>query len=182
MGKEQSDEQLMLDYREDDVSAFEILYKRHKGALYRYLLRQCGNQSTAEELYQEVWMNLINARQRYAVKAKFTTYLFQMAHNRLIDHYRRQKPANPGTSETPVDGLPARQQEQPEQQALLHEQTDKIVAMVETLPPEQREAFLLKEEAGRSIQEIAEITGVNTETAKSRLRYAVHKLRQALSE
>ena len=82
------DEELMNRYRDGDAHAFEVLYTRHKGPLYRYLLRQCGAAALAEELFQDVWMKLIRARERYEARAKFTTYLYHLAHNRLIDHYR----------------------------------------------------------------------------------------------
>lgn len=84
-----SDEELMLCYRDGEAGAFVALYARHKGGLYRYLLRQCRNAALAEELFQDVWMNLIRARAGYVVTAKFTTYLYRLAHNRLIDHYRK---------------------------------------------------------------------------------------------
>ena len=90
MNKTHSDEDLMLGYRNGDAAAFEVLYIRHKGALYRYLLRQCRIAAVAEELLRDVWLNLVRARERYEVRAKFTTYLFRLAHNRLIDYYRRQ--------------------------------------------------------------------------------------------
>src|SRR3989344_4793908 len=115
MNKTQSDEELMLGYRNGDAAAFEVLYIRHKGALYRYLLRQCRIAAVAEELLQDVWLNLVRARERYEVKAKFTTYLF-------------------------------------------------------------------REETGLSVEQIAEVTDVNPETAKSRLRYAVARLRGALGK
>ena len=177
---ETPDTALMERYREGDADAFAVLYQRHKGALYRYILRLCGNESISEELFQEVWMKLINARKRYEVKAKFTTYLFQIAHNRVIDHYRRRQQLNPGNYEAEIESVPTRIQDQPEQQLESHEQSQNILSLIDKLPVEQREVFLLKEEAGKSIPEIAEITGVNAETAKSRLRYAVNKLRQAL--
>ncbi len=79
----------MLCYRDGDAGAFDALYARHKGGLYRYLLRQCREPAAAEELFQDVWMNLIRARAAYTVQAKFTTYLYRLAHNRLIDHYRK---------------------------------------------------------------------------------------------
>jgi RNA polymerase sigma factor (sigma-70 family) len=60
-----------------------------RAGLYRYLLRQCREPAAAEELFQDVWMNLIRARAGYTVQAKFTTYLYRLAHNRLIDHYRK---------------------------------------------------------------------------------------------
>jgi RNA polymerase sigma-70 factor (ECF subfamily) len=86
---ESTDEELMLLYRDGDAGAFDALYARHKGGLYRYLLRQCRDAAAAEELFQDVWMNLIRARAGYTVQAKFTTYLYRLAHNRLIDHYRK---------------------------------------------------------------------------------------------
>ena len=84
------DEELMTRYRDGDARAFEVLYTRHKGPLYRYLLRQCGAAALAEELFQDVWMNLIRTRERYEARAKFTTWLYTLAHHRVIDHHRRQ--------------------------------------------------------------------------------------------
>src|SRR3970040_676632 len=86
---ESTDEELMLLYRDGEAGAFDALYARHKGGVYRYLLRQCRDAAAAEELFQDVWMNLIRARAGYTVQAKFTTYLYRLAHNRLIDLYRR---------------------------------------------------------------------------------------------
>src|SRR6188768_4591689 len=86
---ETSDEQLMMAYRDGDASAFDTLYRRHKGPVYRYMLRQCRDAGVADELFQDVWMNLIRARESYTVQAKFTTYIYKLAHNRLIDHYRK---------------------------------------------------------------------------------------------
>lgn len=175
----------MLKYRDGDAASFESLYQRHKGGLYRYILRQCKNASIAEELYQDVWMNLIKVRERYEVKAKFTTWLYQMAHNRVIDHYRRQKSATGAgavDSELDADETPARMQDQPEQKAILQAQTARLFELVDALPAEQKQAFLLREEAGMSVREIAETCAVNPETARSRLRYAVNKLREGLKE
>src|SRR5262245_38611356 len=93
-GADTSDEELMLLYRDGDAGAFDALYARHKGGLYRYVLRQCRSTALAEELIQDVWMNLIRARAAYTVQAKFTTYLYRLAHNRLIDHYRKHAHAD----------------------------------------------------------------------------------------
>ena len=85
-----SDEELMLQYADGSTDAFEYLYARHKGAVYRYMLRLCRNEAVAEELFQEVWMKLIKAKDNYVSSAKFTTYLYKLAHNLFIDHYRKQ--------------------------------------------------------------------------------------------
>lgn len=89
--EDDADETLMLRYRDGEVAAFAPLYARHKGALYRYLLRQCGQPALAEELFQDVWLKLIAARAGYTVQARFATYLYRLAHNRLIDHYRASR-------------------------------------------------------------------------------------------
>ena len=184
-----ADEDLMLRYAAGEAAAFDALYQRHKGGVYRYLLRQLRDQSLAEELFQDIWLNLINARGRYRVQAKFTTYLYTLARNRLMDHYRRQKGVVTITFDAPDDeegrGLPepaAAEAEQPEQRLLAREQLARLIVLVESLPMAQREAFLLHEEGGLKIDEIAEATGVNRETAKSRLRYAIAKLKAGMGE
>src|SRR5262245_39709014 len=80
---------LLLRYRDGDARAFEVLYQRHKGALYRYLLRLCRSPETANDLFQETWGRVIATRERYEVRAQFNTFLFRIAHNCAIDHFRR---------------------------------------------------------------------------------------------
>lgn len=183
---ESSDEELMLCYRDGDAGAFDALYGRHKGGVYRYLLRQCREAAAAEELFQDVWMNLVRARAGYTVQAKFTTYLYRLAHNRLIDHYRKNSHAAM-VSFDEEDGaalaeLPD-ERERPAADALeAKRQAERLKALIAALPEAQREAFLLQQESGMSVEEIAQATGVNRETAKSRLRYALAKLRQGMQE
>jgi RNA polymerase sigma-70 factor (ECF subfamily) len=85
------DTALMLRYRDGDLAAFDVLYRRHNQALYRYLLRLCMNRDTAEDIYQEVWKKIISSRSRYQATAKFNTFLYRVAHNSFIDHARRNK-------------------------------------------------------------------------------------------
>lgn len=178
-----SDEALMLGYRDGDAGAFDVLYNRHKGGIYRYLLRQCRNAGLAEELFQDVWMNLIRARSRYTVQAKFSTYLYRIAHNRLMDHFRRNDSGNislDDESGMTVDEPAAPPGADPQAGADRREQAAQLLTLLGALPPEQRAAFLLQHEGGLSIEEIATTTGVTRETAKSRLRYAMAKLRQGM--
>lgn len=174
----------MLAYRDGDGAAFDALYRRHRGPLYRYLLRQCRDAAAAEELFQDVWLNLIKARRTYTVSARFTTYLYRVAHNRLIDHYRRHAPRALISFDDEAAGLeepPAPARDEP---ALVYEakaQAKRLLELVEALPAAQRESFVLQHDAGMSVEEIAEATGVERETAKSRLRYAMAKLREGMS-
>lgn len=177
-----TDEQLMLAYRDGEAAAFDTLYNRHKGRLYRYLLRQCGQRPLAEELSQDTWLKLIKARERYQTRARFTTYLFHIAHNLLIDHYRRGNPGLPVSYDESEPAGPANDDGgiQPERQAATRQAGHHLLALIDELPEPQREAFLMREEGGLSLEEIAEATGVGRETAKSRLRYAVKALRNGM--
>lgn len=179
------DEELMLRYRDGDASAFDALYGRHRAGLFRFILRQCPRRGEAEEIFQEVWMKLIEARSRYRVEARFSTYLYRIAINRLIDRSRRKSnaPAVPlDDPDCPENSAVASAAEDPLRQAAAREQGARLLAALAELPAEQRDAFLLREEGGLSLGEIAEVTKVGPETAKSRLRYALQKLRQALGE
>jgi len=181
----QSDEDLMLAYASGDAAAFDALYARHKGGVYRYLLRQCRQAGVAADLFQDVWMNLIRARSSYAPTAKFTTWLYRLAHNRLIDHYRASGhltlvSADDEAHQDAVAAIPAARSDEPQSRAENRELSERLRAALAALPPAQREAFLLQQEGGLSLAEIAELTDVGTETVKSRLRYAVGKLRAEL--
>jgi RNA polymerase sigma-70 factor (ECF subfamily) len=173
---EAPDEELMAAYRGGDARAFETLYARHRTRLFRFVLRSVQARAIAEELYQEVWMRVIEARTTYAPKARFTTWLYTIAHNRLVDHWRKrgltlvalEADDVPSSSSDPADHAQAR------------ESLERFAAALEALPALQREAFLLHEEGELSVAEIAAATGANEETAKSRLRYAMAKLKAAV--
>jgi RNA polymerase sigma factor (sigma-70 family) len=175
---EAPDEELMLAYGRGDAAAFETLYKRHRGALYRFVLRAIKHRSAAEELFQEVWIRVIESRSRYAPQARFTTWLYTIAHNLLVDHWRRKGLSLVQLEEEP--GLAA--SDNPARQAEARETLARLVRAIEALPAAQREAFLLHEEAGLSVAEIAAVTGAGEEAAKSRLRYAMSKLRAAVED
>ncbi len=177
-----SDEQLMLAYRGGDANAFAALYSRHKGGLFRFMLRSVKDRDSAEELFQEVWMKLIDARSRYEPQAKFSTFLYTIAHNRMIDHWRRRGLESVSLDEDGAIDPPAPPSSQPERRAELNQAGNRLLAALAALPVLQREAFLLHEESGLSVAEIASATGTGPEAAKSRLRYAIAKLREALSD
>lgn len=173
-----TDAALMRKFKDGDVAAFETLYRRHNDGLFRYFLGLCLNRATAEDLYQEVWSRIIKARLRYRPTAKFTTYLYRIAHNCFVDHLRRNRRYGGGTVEPQelADSAPS-----PEEEVERTLARSRLLAALEHLPAEQRDVFLLREEAGLSLDDIATVTGVNRETAKSRLRYANRKLTAALT-
>src|SRR5688572_12963818 len=178
------DAQLMLAYARGEMRAFETLYSRHRGALYRYLTRQARDGEVANDLFQEVWSRVIVNRARYEPRAKFRTFLFTLAHNCFIDHCRRVKarPAAMGIEDADAaDLLSADENSLPDSALERDETSRRYRAALATLPPEQRDVYLLHEQSDLSLEEIARITGVGAETAKSRLRYAVGKLKAAMS-
>ncbi len=174
------DSALMLRYRDGDVAAFEMLYRRHSDPLYRYLLRLCRHRDNAEDIFQEVWGKIIKAADRYRPSAKFSTFLYRVAHNCFIDHLRRNKRhTHAGNLEPDCQADPGDLPEVMAERSLARE---RLEVALRDLPDEQRDVFLLHEEAGLNLDEISTITGSNRETTKSRLRYAVHKLRTAIDE
>ncbi len=180
MGHIPEDSALMLRYKDGDTAAFEMLYRRHNDALYRYLLRLCQHRANAEDIFQDVWGKIIKARANYRPTAKFTTFMYRVAHNCFIDHVRRNKRHSNNTELEPE--FHANTAESPDTITERSLARERLVLALQDLPEEQRDAFLLHEEAGLSIDQIASVTGSNRETAKSRLRYAVNKLRAAIEE
>jgi RNA polymerase sigma-70 factor (ECF subfamily) len=180
------DEALMLAYAAGDAAAFGALYAKHKGGVYRYLLRHCGAAGVAEEMFQDVWTSLIRSRFAYAPTAKFTTWLYRIAHNRLVDHWRAsgqaQMVAANGQDDDPIDATAGARVDEPEVCAASREIGARIQRALATLPPPQRDAFLLHQEGGLALDEIAQLTGAGVETVKSRIRYALAKLRAELSD
>ena len=175
----------MVAFARGDAGAFDRLYARHKATVFRFVARSLPSRADAEEIFQEVWMKAIEARARYEPRAKFTTWLYAIAHNRLVDLWRKK-----GLSLVPLDGgdgedgpaidPPGDPANEPFAQVSGREAMARFAAALEKLPPAQREAFLMKEEAEMSIAEIAAATGSNEEAVKSRVRYATAKLREAL--
>jgi RNA polymerase sigma-70 factor (ECF subfamily) len=180
MQAEPTDEELMLAYGAGDASAFETLYGRHRAPLFRFMLHQVREHGTAEELYQDVWQRVIVARARYRPEARFSTWLYQIAHNRLTDHWRalQHRPPAPADASERTEREPDPQT--PERQLSAFEERRRLQLALAELPEDQREVVLLRLEQELSLEQIGLITGVGRETVKSRLRYALDKLRQRL--
>jgi RNA polymerase sigma factor (sigma-70 family) len=182
-----SDETLLLRYAAGSVAAFEELYARHELPLWRYVLRLSGNRANAEELLQEVWFAVSREAPRFRAGARFAPWLYTVARNRVIDRHRGARrhesfdaPGEDG--QTLAEQLADSHAPLPPQRAEQAEQGAAILRALQTLPAEQREAFVLQAESGMSVAEIASVTGTTFETAKSRLRYAREKLKALLQD
>ena len=181
------DEVLMGRYACGDAAAFERLYRRHEMRTWRYIERNVGNRATADELMQEVWFAVARQAPRYRPSARFTTWLFTIAHHRIIDWVRKSRPQTSFDSlpheagRWPCNSRPTRARAR-SLSAMAGEQASALAQALAELPIEQRDAFLMQIEGDLSVEEIAMATGVSFETSKSRLRYARMKLRELLQE
>ena len=175
-----SDESLMLAWAGGSAAAFEPLYARHRAPLHRFLFRQLRDAALADELFQDVWQRVIASRAGWRPDALFATWLYRIAHNRLNDHWRalRHRPAAPVDAERRT--LEVADPDNPERHASSEQAASQLQRALDELPPEQREAVLLRLQGELSLEEIGELTGVGRETVKSRLRYAMDKLRARL--
>lgn len=172
------DEDLMLRYAAGDQAAFAQLYGRHKDRLWRYVLRLSVNEAKASDVFQDVWAQVISARSNYQSHGRFGPWLYKIAHNRVTDDWRSQRPESEWDEAL---GLSAPDYTAPANRALQAEQGSALIGALHGLPAPQREAFLLQAEGGLSLDEIALTQGVGRETVKSRLRYALATLKKELA-
>ncbi|MGE8362032.1 RNA polymerase sigma factor [Pseudomonas sp.] len=177
------DAHLLRRYRQGDAEAFAQLYQRHRLGLFRFLCGLCGDPSVAEEVFQETWLSLVRSESVQREAVLFKTWLYQIARNRLIDHWRKHGKQQ-GLSEAydeQVHDQPSAEAG-PEQQLDLSRDQARLQAALDDLPAEQREVFLLRAHGDLELHEIAELTRTPAETVKSRLRYALQKLRRLLAD
>ena len=190
---EVTDEALMTRYQRGDLGAFSTLVERHKTPLFNFVLRQIKAPPAAQDLTQEVFLRIIESASSFKHEAKFTTWAYTIARNLCIDHLRkasyRKHPSldqqsgesgeGPSLGEQVADLHP---RASTERGAISSEIQVKVVAAIEGLPDEQREVFLLRHVGNLAFQEIAEITQTPENTVKSRMRYALERLQEALTD
>jgi RNA polymerase sigma-70 factor, ECF subfamily len=181
----ESDQMLMERYRDGDAAAFNELYRRYRAPVRRFVAKLCFGQDQADEIVQEVWLAVIRGARSYRPTAKFTTYLFSIAHRRLQDHRRsrgrRAHTLGPADSAPDLHEIADEGATIPEDWVAHAELRNALMAAIDRLPPPQRAVFLLKAEADLSLEEIAAATGASVEATKSRMRYAVARLRAQLA-
>jgi RNA polymerase sigma factor (sigma-70 family) len=190
------DTQLLRAFAAGDARAFDTLYARHEQPLYRFVRRLLGRSlaAQADEVFQDTWLRVIQTAAQWSPQgARFRTWLFTIAHHRAIDQLRRsgrelswvddvgndgEPPFQPGGE--PWLDWPAPSSVAPEERAFWQRAGQRLLHCLDELPPAQRSAFLLHHEDELSVQELAGALGVGFETAKSRLRYGLSKLRTCM--
>jgi RNA polymerase sigma-70 factor (ECF subfamily) len=183
------DESLLAAYRAGDSRAFEVLLVRYRGPIFNFLLRSARDRGRAEELYQDVWLKVIERCDEFRGDAKFSTWLYAIARNLCIDHQRKMKfrghasldAPEPRSGQSAGSRVPGSgpSTEQLAGGGLVRE---RIADAVEGLPEDQREVFLLRQLQGLAFKEIADVVGAPTNTVKSRMRYAIERLQNTLSD
>ena len=176
------DNELIKAYINGEFAAFECLYNRHKGGSFRFILRQVKDSANAEDLLQELWFKVVNNIRQFKGESKFTTWLYQMARNLLVDRFRHLEVVSSVIAEAATNEDFATDGSQ-SADAELVQQRQKIALShcLQKLPKAQLESFLLKEEGNLTRSDVAEVTGVSLEAAKSRLRAAYNGLRNCIS-
>jgi RNA polymerase sigma-70 factor (ECF subfamily) len=185
---EETDEQLMRRFQRGDARAFETLMHRHQAPIHGFLLRLTGERTRAEDLVQEAFLRLVKGAAGWEPRAAVRTWLFTIARNLATDAARRQAlrvteplDATGPDGEGPRHPPPAATGPAPDEAAEAARLRPRLEAALAALPVDQREVFLLREHAGLGFAEIAEATGANENTVKSRMRYALLALRARLS-
>jgi RNA polymerase sigma-70 factor, ECF subfamily len=188
-----SDEGLMLRYQKGDVRAFEVILTRHRKPIFNFILRYVGDRAQAEDLLQEVFLRVIKGADAYQRQAKLTTWLYTIARNLCVDASRRGKHRRAYSLDMPMnedagkDGgtlldVVADKAAGTERKAIGKELRGRLHAAIGKLSADQREVFLMREFHDLPFKEIAEVVGCPENTVKSRMRYALEKLREELEE
>jgi RNA polymerase sigma-70 factor (ECF subfamily) len=188
MAQERTDEELLAAYQQGDPGAFEALLRRHRAPLFTFLMRMLGERERAEDLAQETFLRIVKGAQAWEHRARFQTWLFTIARNLCVDQSRRDRfrradsldAQGPGDEPAMVDSV-AGHEIDPDRGAESARLRPVLQRALLSLAAEQREVFILREQAGVPFREIAEIQGVNENTVKSRMRYALEGLRKALA-
>jgi RNA polymerase sigma-70 factor (ECF subfamily) len=183
----------MLAFKSGDARAFATLVTRHRGSVFNFILRYTNHRQRAEDLLQETWLKVVRSAGEYQPKARFTTWVFTIARNLCVDSARKETYRKTDSLDAPVAGgedgdralgelVHDHQAASPDRAAHNVRVRPLIEQALGALPEEQREVFLLREYHGVGFKEIAEVTGVNENTVKSRMRYALEGLKKRLGE
>ena len=182
-----SDNELVNQFIKGDVSGIETLIERHKDKVFTYILISVKNKELAEDIFQDTFIKVIKSllSGKYKDDGKFVSWIIRIAHNLIIDHYRKAKQFNiKSNDDYDYDIFNSKDLiENNVEQEMVNEQIIKEVRMlVEELPEDQKEVIMLRHFGGLSFKEIAEQTNVSINTALGRMRYAVLNLRKLIKE
>ena len=182
-----SDQNLVQAYIKGDHSAIEVLINRHRNKVYTYILLTIKNQQLAEDLFQETFIKVVQSLRsgKYKDNGKFLSWVIRIAHNLIIDHFRKEKQMNSiSNDDSEVDLFNSKKLSDSNIEELIIDGQIKseIRTLINELPDDQREVVLLRHYGGLSFKEIADQTDVSINTALGRMRYALINLRKLIQE
>jgi RNA polymerase sigma factor (sigma-70 family) len=182
-----NDQDLVQAYIEGDQSAIETLINRHRSKVYTYILLTIKNQQLAEDLFQETFIKVIQSLRdgKYRDNGRFLSWVIRIAHNLIIDHFRKEKQMNSvSNDDTEVDLFNSRKlcDKNIEEMMVTRQIKAELRMLINELPADQREVVLLRHYGELSFKEIAEQTHVSINTALGRMRYALINLRKMIRE
>lgn len=182
-----SDQELVEEFIRGDQAGIEALINRHKNKVYTYILITVKDEHLAEDIFQDTFIKVIKSlkRGKYHEDGKFLSWVIRIAHNLIIDHYRKAKQLNTtSNSDYQVDIFnSSRYSDKTIEDRIVKNQIDQdIRSLVDLLPEDQKQVILLRHYGGLSFKEIAEQTNVSINTALGRMRYAIINLRRLVKE
>jgi RNA polymerase sigma-70 factor (ECF subfamily) len=187
-----TDESLMIRFQSGDRAAFTVLVRRHQGPLFNFALRYLRSSPAAEEVVQDAFVRVVQNAAEFKHEARFSTWLYTIARNLCIDQTRKRalrrhpsldEPKKAEEGDGPTLGEQTADAKASVERAVVSlEIRERVAAAIDALPEEQREVFLMREVSNLPFKEIAEIVGISENTVKSRMRYALERLQEALSE
>jgi len=187
MNKSISDYELIMRFVKGEQSCFEQLIHRHKTKVFAYISLYIRDQALAEDIFQDTFLKVMQSVKtgKYADNGKFLSWVMRIAHNLIIDHFRRVKQMNTVSNDNYESDIfnSKRFAEDNVEDNMIKRQIQKdIRKMISMLPDDQREVVILRHYSGLSFKEIADLTGVSINTALGRMRYALINLRRTMEE
>lgn len=181
-----SDKDLVHLYVSGDESALAILLSRHKSKIYTSIYLLVKDRYLAEDIFQDTFIKVINTLKggKYNEEGKFLPWVMRIAHNLVIDHFRKEKRTPTITNSEGFDifDVIGVSEESTEDKLLREQSHSDLRALIQKLPEEQKEVLIMRHYADLSFKEIADLTGVSINTALGRMRYALNNLRRMIQE
>jgi len=182
-----TDHELVKQFIDGKQSSFEILINRHKDKVYTYILIMVKNECLAQDIFQDTFIKVIKSLHagKYQENGKFISWVVRIAHNLIIDHFRKEKQLKTYSNddyESDIFNSPRFSDKNIEQNIIHNQIMHDVRKLVDHLPEEQKEVILMRHYLGLSFKEIAEQTDVSINTALGRMRYALINLRKLVED
>jgi len=179
------DKDLVSLYQKGDQSAITELIRRYKQKIFTTIYFTVRDRELAEDLFQETFIKIISSlrKNHYNEQGKFLPWAMRIAHNLVIDHFRKEKlmPLQHDSDEFSVFDVLPNHERSPEERMIRDEKIALVHSLLDQLPPDQREVVIMRHYGGMSFKEISKVLDININTALGRMHYAIIKMREMVS-